>query len=50
MSEDELVELFGTFSGAIIRTPDEREVKEATLRQRIHVKARDGVVELSMTH
>jgi SAM-dependent methyltransferase len=48
MSVEDLVELFGTFSGAIIRTPDERAALEATLRQRIHERAHDGVVDVPM--
>lgn len=49
MTEDELVALFFTFSGAIIRTPDEREALEAKLRVGIREHARGAVIEVPMT-
>jgi hypothetical protein len=48
MQEDDLLELFGTFSGAIIRSPDERGALDESLRERIHEVAREGVVEVPM--
>jgi SAM-dependent methyltransferase len=46
---DELVSLFGTYSGAIIRTDEQRREMETELRQRFEEIAVDGVVEIPMT-
>jgi SAM-dependent methyltransferase len=46
---DELVSLFGTYSGAIIRTEEQRRDMEIELRQRFSEIAVDGVLEMPMT-
>ena len=46
---DELVALFGTYSGAIIRTDEQRREMVSELRERFEEVAVDGVVELPMT-
>jgi hypothetical protein len=48
-SVDELVSLFGTYSGAIIRTGDQRREMETELRKRFEEIAVDGVLEIPMT-
>lgn len=48
-SVDELVSLFGTYSGAIIRTDEQRREMETELRQRFDELAVDGVLDLPMT-
>ena len=48
-SVDDVVSLFGTYSGAIIRTDQERREMSAELRQGFEAIAVDGVVELPMT-
>jgi SAM-dependent methyltransferase len=48
-SVDELVSLFGTYSGAIIRSDDERDVMEREVRRRLDAVAVGGVVEVPMT-
>ena len=48
-SVDELVSLFGTYSGAIIRTDEQRREMETELRERFEEVAVDGVVTLPMT-
>jgi SAM-dependent methyltransferase len=46
---DEVVSLFGTFSGAIIRNDEERQQMESTIRALLDARAVDGVVEIPMT-
>lgn len=46
---DEVVALFGTYSGAIIRTHDDRATMEDELRSRLVDHVRDGVVDVAMT-
>lgn len=46
---DELVSLFGTYSGAIIRTDEQRHDMETELRRRFSEIAVDGVLEMPMT-
>jgi SAM-dependent methyltransferase len=48
-SVDEMVSLFGTFSGAIIRNDDERLEMERELRRGFDAVAVDGVLEMPMT-
>jgi SAM-dependent methyltransferase len=48
-SIDEIVSLFQTYSGAIIRTEEERLEMTTELRERLEALAVDGVVELPMT-
>jgi SAM-dependent methyltransferase len=48
-SVDEMVALFSTFSGAIIRTPEERLEMERELREGFDAVAVDGVLEMPMT-
>jgi SAM-dependent methyltransferase len=48
-SIDEIVSLFGTYSGAIIRTDEERLEMTTELRERLDAIAVDGDVELPMT-
>jgi SAM-dependent methyltransferase len=48
-SIDEMVSLFGTYSGAIIRSDDERDVMEREVRRRLEEVAAAGVVEVPMT-
>jgi SAM-dependent methyltransferase len=48
-SVDEVVSLFGTYSGSIIRTEEERLEMFAELRQGFEAMAVDGVVVLPMT-
>jgi SAM-dependent methyltransferase len=46
---DEVVSLFGTYSGAIIRSDEERHQMEVAVRQRLESRAEDGLVEVPMT-
>jgi SAM-dependent methyltransferase len=46
---DELVSLFGTYSGAIIRTDEQRREMVSELRMRFEAIAVDGVLEIPMT-
>ncbi|MGB8195824.1 MAG: class I SAM-dependent methyltransferase [Acidimicrobiales bacterium] len=46
---DELVAVFGTYSGAIIRTDEDREEMEREVRAHLEARAIDGVVEIPMT-
>jgi SAM-dependent methyltransferase len=46
---DEIVAAFGTYSGAIIRTDDERREMEREVRSHLEARAVDGVVEIPMT-
>jgi SAM-dependent methyltransferase len=46
---DELVAVFGTYSGAIIRSDDERSVMEDEVRAALEARALDGVVDIPMT-
>jgi SAM-dependent methyltransferase len=46
---DELVAVFGTYSGAIIRTDEEREEMEREVRAHLEARAVGGVVEIPMT-
>jgi SAM-dependent methyltransferase len=46
---EEMVSLFGTYSGAIIRSEDERQQMESELRERFGAIAEDGVLEVPMT-
>jgi SAM-dependent methyltransferase len=48
-SVDDIVALFATYSGAIIRSEDERRQMSSELRQGFEAMAIDGVVELPMT-
>jgi SAM-dependent methyltransferase len=48
-SVDELVALFGTYSGAIIRTDEQRREMETELRARFDEIAVHGVLEIPMT-
>ena len=48
-SVDELVALFGTYSGAIIRTDEQRREMETELRARFGELAVNGVLEIPMT-
>jgi SAM-dependent methyltransferase len=48
-SVDELVALFGTYSGAIIRTDEQRREMETELRARLDAVAVRGVLEIPMT-
>jgi len=48
-SVDEVVALFSTYSGAIIRSDEERGEMEKAVRQRLVELGGDGVVELPMT-
>ena len=48
-SVDDIVALFATYSGAIIRSEDERRQMSSELRQGFEAMAVDGVVELPMT-
>jgi SAM-dependent methyltransferase len=48
-SVDDIVALFATYSGAIIRSEEEREQMSTELRQGFEAMAVDGVVELPMT-
>ena len=48
-SVDELVALFATYSGAIIRTDEQRREMETELRARFDEIAVDGVLEMPMT-
>jgi SAM-dependent methyltransferase len=48
-SVDDVVSLFATYSGAIIRTEEERRDMSAELRQGFEALAVDGVAELPMT-
>ncbi len=45
---DEVVSLFNTYSGAIIRSDDERREMERAVRERLEAVAVDGVVRLPM--
>jgi SAM-dependent methyltransferase len=46
---DELVAVFGTYSGAIIRTEGERQEMVREVRAHLEARAVDGVVEIPMT-
>jgi SAM-dependent methyltransferase len=46
---DELVSVFGTYSGAIIRSDEERHEMEREVRARLEERALDGVVAIPMT-
>lgn len=46
---DELVAAFGTYSGVIIRSDDERHEVEREVRRHLDAVAVDGVVEVPMT-
>ncbi len=46
---DELVSLFGTYSGVIVRTEDERASVERTLRAYLEDVTLDGVLDVPMT-
>lgn len=46
---DEVVSLFGTYSGAIIRGDDDRRAMERAVRERLETLATDGAVEIPMT-
>lgn len=48
-SVDELVSLFGTYSGAIIRSDEQRRAMETELRARFDEIAVDGVLNMPMT-
>jgi hypothetical protein len=48
-SVDELVALFGTYSGAIIRTDEQRREMETELRVQLDEIAVHGVLEMPMT-
>jgi hypothetical protein len=48
-SVDELVSLFGTYSGAIIRTDEQRREMESELRERFSEIAVEGVLTMPMT-
>ncbi len=48
-SIDEVVSIFGTYSGMIVRTDEEREEVEREVRRRLEATAVDGFVELPMT-
>jgi SAM-dependent methyltransferase len=48
-SIDEMVSVFGTYSGTIIRTDEERQDVEREVRRRLDALAVDGVVEVPMT-
>jgi SAM-dependent methyltransferase len=46
---DEVVSLFGTYSGAIIRGDDDRRAMERAVRERLETLATGGAVEIPMT-
>ena len=46
---DELVSVFGTYSGAIIRSDEERREMESEVRRRLEEIAVNGVVDIPMT-
>jgi hypothetical protein len=46
---DELVSVFGTYSGAIIRSDEERRAMERDVRAHLEARAVDGIVEIPMT-
>jgi SAM-dependent methyltransferase len=46
---DQMIALFGTYSGAIIRSDDDRLAMQTELRQRLEPLAIDGVVQVPMT-
>ncbi|MEO9181781.1 MAG: class I SAM-dependent methyltransferase [Acidimicrobiales bacterium] len=46
---EQVVALFGTYSGAIIRSAHDRRTMEGNLRSRLVDHVRDGVVEVAMT-
>lgn len=48
-SIDEIVSLFGTYSGAIIKSEEDRHQMEIDVRDRLEAVAVDGVVEVPMT-
>ena len=48
-SVEELVSLFGTYSGAIIRSDEERREMADELRERFSELAVDGVLAMPMT-
>jgi SAM-dependent methyltransferase len=48
-TSEELVSLFGTYSGVIIRSDEERASIDRTLRMRLEEITEDGVVDVPMT-
>lgn len=46
---EQLLRVFSTYSGSIVKSDRERESMQAQLRRRIHDVARNGVVEVPMT-
>jgi hypothetical protein len=46
---DEMIALFGTYSGAIIQSEDDRNEMRAEIRRRLEPLAVDGVVRVPMT-
>ncbi len=46
---DQVVGLFGTYSGAIIQSEESRRVMGERVRERLSERVHDGVVELPMT-
>jgi flagellar basal body-associated protein FliL len=46
---DQLFAVFGTYSGTIVKSDEERITMEAELRRRINDVATNGVVEVPMT-
>lgn len=48
-SVDQVVALFGTYSGAIIRSTDDRRTMEAQIRSRLVDYVRNAVVDVAMT-
>jgi SAM-dependent methyltransferase len=48
-SVEEIISLFGTYTGAIIRSDDDRESMRAELRRRLEPVAVNGVVPVPMT-
>lgn len=46
---DELFEVFGTYSGTIMKSASDRSVMDAELRRRIKVQFHDGPIDIPMT-
>jgi SAM-dependent methyltransferase len=46
---DEVISGFGTYSGVIIRSDEEREEMEGEVRRRLEARAVNGIVEVPMT-
>jgi SAM-dependent methyltransferase len=46
---EEMISLFGTYSGAIIRSDDDRQTMQAELRRRLEPIAVNGVIQVPMT-